>query len=470
MGVLAQVMRLFRKAAPPLQSVDSRGGWMPLIREPFTGAWQHNMELRADHQVRFFAVFACITLIAADIAKLPARLMAIDSDGIWTETASPSFSPVLRKPNRYQNWIQFIQQWVISMLMNGNCYVLKQRDARGIVTAMYVLEPTRVTPLVTTEGDVYYRLSRDDLSGVPIDVVVAASEIIHDRMNTLFHPLVGISPLFACALATAHGLHIQKGQSKFFANAARPSGVLTAPEHIADDTAARVKQYWEENYSGEGNEGKIAVLGDGLKYEPMTMTAVDAQVIDQLKISAEQICSVFHVPGYMIQVGPLPTYQHVGPLTQQYFSQCLQSRIESIESCLNEGLSLPSQYQVELDIDPLLRMDMETRYRAYGEAIKSAVLAQNEARKKENLKPVKGGDTPYMQQQNFSLAALNRRDSRDDPFATDKPPPAPQPPKDASTPSDAAAKEFIATTLRGFESVSSELDQILAADGVMADE
>src|SRR6185312_14046419 len=114
---------------------------------------------------------------------------------------------------------------------------------------------------------------RDDLSGLHDDknVVVPASEIIHDRMNCLFHPLVGLSPIYAAGLAATQGLHIQGNSATFFKNGSNPGGVLTAPGAISDETAARLKAAWATNYSGE-NAGKVAVLGDGLKYEAMAVT------------------------------------------------------------------------------------------------------------------------------------------------------------------------------------------------------
>jgi hypothetical protein len=81
----------------------------PLIRESFTGAWQRNIEVRAETLLTFHAVYACVTRIAQDIGKLRIKLVEQDSDGIWTEVSSPAFSPVLRKPNSYQNRIKFVE-------------------------------------------------------------------------------------------------------------------------------------------------------------------------------------------------------------------------------------------------------------------------------------------------------------------------------------------------------------------------
>ncbi len=135
-----------------LTPVDGRGGWYPLVREPYTGAWQKNDEWTADTVLAYHAVYACITLIANDIGKLREKLVEKDSDGIWSEITSGAFSPVLRRPNRYQNHIQFKQWWITSKLIRGNAYALKQRDNRGIVTALYLLDPSGDTSTCTREG------------------------------------------------------------------------------------------------------------------------------------------------------------------------------------------------------------------------------------------------------------------------------------------------------------------------------
>jgi len=392
----------------PVSGAAARG-WVR-VSEPYTGAWQLNDEINYSSVLTYSAVFACVTLIASDVAKLGLRLVAIDADGIWHEATSSAFSPVLKKPNRYQNRIKFIEHWITSKLIHGNTYALKQRDGRGIVVAMYILDPTKVTPLVATNGDVYYQLTRDDLSELEREsVTVPASEIIHDRMVSLYHPLCGVSPIYACGIAAMQGLSIQNNSQQFFANGSSPGGVLTAPGAISDETAKRLKDTWDTNYSG-ANVGKVAVLGDGLKYEQMAVNAADAQLIEQLKWTADTVCSCFHVQPYMISAGPPPPYANVEPLLLQYYSQCLQSLIENLELCLDEGLELPAPYGTEVNLDDLMRMDSTTRTNSAQTTITSGGMTINEARKKYfDLGPIKGGETPYMQQQMWPLDQLASR-------------------------------------------------------------
>jgi phage portal protein BeeE len=210
----------------------------------------------------------------------------------------------------------------------------------------------------------------------------------------------------------------------FFDNRSMPGGILTAPGVINEGTALRLKTQWEENFGGK-NVGKIAVLGDGLKFEKLpVISALDAQLIDQLKWTSEVVCSTFHVPPYKIGVGQMPSYNNVQALNIEYYTQCLQKLIEDAELCLDEGLGVGEAVGIgtEFDLDGLLRMDSVSLVQSVRDAVSAGIMAPNEGRKKLDLKPVAGGESPYLQQQNYSLAALAKRDAKEDPFASAKPP------------------------------------------------
>jgi HK97 family phage portal protein len=439
-----------RLRRPPanLAPAGSRGmgAWAfpSIVREPYTGAWQNNESITTPTALSYFAVYACITLVSTDIGKLRLRLVAQDDHGIWNETTNPAYSPVLRKPNRYQTINKFVEQWITSKLTAGNAYVLKQRDDRGVVSALYVLDPARVTPLVAPDGSVYYACRRDDLTGVlelesGQAVVIPAREIIHDPMVTLFHPLIGVTPLYACGLAALQGLTIQIQSEKFFGAGSHPGGLLIAPGDIPQDTATRLKEYWNREFSG-ANAGKIAVLSNAMKYEALTISAADAQLIEQLKFTAQTICSCYHVPPALLDLGDAPAVTDLEALLQKYHSQCIQSLLTNFEASLDEGLELKPPYGTEFDIDDLIWMVTATKTKAAADSIGAGALSPNEARKKWfGAGPVVGGDSPYMQQQNYSLAALAERDA-DKPFSKAAPA-TPGPIAAAPEPADAAADE-----------------------------
>lgn len=445
MKLLGFEIKRTTKAAPPVPVDQNRGGWYRIL-ESFTGAWQQNVTVDFNSVLSNPTVFACMTLIASDIAKLAIRLVEMDGNGIWSPVESPAFSPVLRKPNRFQNHVQFYENWALSKLMRGNAYVLLQRDNRRVVTAQYLLAPDRVTPLVSDDGSVFYQLKADNVVGLREDVMVPASEIMHDRFNCLFHPLVGLSPIFANGVLATQGLAIQGNSASFFANKSRPGGILTAPGQISDENAARLKAYWDSNFTGE-NAGKVAVVGDGLSYQQMSISAADSQLVEQAGWTDERICSTFHVPPYKVGIGEIPKYNTIQALNVEYYSHCLQVLIEAIEACQDEALGIGignkvegKTYGTEFDIENLLRMDSVTQAEVL-DKLKN-IMEPNEQRAKLSLGPTEGGNVVLRQQQEFSLAALAKRDAQEDPFATGKTEsaaPAPEPPANDNDEVQAAA-------------------------------
>lgn len=400
-----------------LQSVDDQGwtrifDWRP-------NRWQQHTPFSTEDSVLANPyVFACLTLISGDIGKLRPLLQQEDGD-IWKKIPG-KYVEVLLKPNKHQNHIQFKEQWILSKLIHGNTYALKIRDTRGRIIGLIILDPLKVHPVIADNGDVYYRLQNDVLSMVDEPIVVPAMEIIHDRFNCLYHPLVGLSPIFASGTTSTMGLKIINNSRRFFSNNSNPGGMLVAPGSISDSTALRLKEYWESNFTGD-NSGKVAVLGDDLKYEGMRMNNVDAQLLEQLNWTGEAICSTFHVPAYMVGLGSQPTYNNIEAQTLGYYTQCLQSPIESMEESLGMGLGLPDNQRIQLDLDGLFRMDQNTLMTIVKNGVSSGIYAPDDGRRRFNLPPVPGGQYPYLQQQNYSLEALARRDEQGIPGETPAP-------------------------------------------------
>ena len=412
------------------QAIDDRGwarifDWTP-------GAWQtHHPYEKKDSVLTHPTVFACQTLIANDMAKLPFYIQKLVDD-IWVTDPDHQYAGLLRRPNAYQTRQQFIEYWALSKLSTGNAYGLKQWTGRRI-TGVDILDPFKVTPLVSDSGEVFYRIDEDQLT--PFNegqIVVPATEIIHDRFNCLYHPLVGTSPIFAAGSVALGGLSGIKNMEKFLKNGSNASGILTAPGAISDNTAKRLSDDWNSKFNGD-NSGRVAVAGDGLKFEQLRMSNVDAQLIETLKWDDEKIAAVYHVPGYMVGIGATPAYNNIGALLQSYYSQCLQSLIEAFEGVMDLGLDMDDNNRTQLDTDALFRLDTKTLLESLEIGGRAGIYAPDESRARLNLPKVPGGEYPYMQEQNYSLAALAERDAQHPLVAPPEPPPpvpAPEPPEE----------------------------------------
>lgn len=430
-----------RRRKKSLNAIPSRGWWHTIF-EPFSGAWQRNISEKRGDILCYPTLYACISLISQDIAKLPFMLMRKDGN-IWVDTNNPAYDPVLRKPNYYQTAQQFRESWVLSKLIQGNTYVLKVRDNRGVVTSLFVLDPWRVKPLVSDSGDIFYELwssaGWNNLPPIPEgirlgerdgNVIVPASEIIHDRWDTFHHQLIGVPPLCAANWPAVKNFKILKNATTFFANGANPGGILTGPAGMSDEEAKEVKEFWDENYTGD-NAGKVAVIGADMKFTSFAFKAADSQLVEQMRYSDEQIAQAFRVKPYKVGISAPPSGWKSDDINVEYHDAALSPIIEAMEDLLVEGLRIPTPLRVQLDAQPLWRMDQGKQAEVANTLVGGKISTPDEARARFNLPPTGGGDTLWGQHQDYPLGVLAERNdlqSVDEPEP--EPPPEPEPEPD----------------------------------------
>lgn len=428
--------------------------------EAFGGAWQRQIVAESNENLlRFSPVYACVSRIASDISVLRPMLMGPGDGDTLKEIIDPRspYRPLMRRPNPYMNWIQFLSYWIVCKLLYGNMYAIKDRDARGIVTALYPVDPRLARPMVAPDGEVYYSFSGDQLARIPGgEAMLPASEVVHDRMNCLWHPLVGVPPMYAAAASGTLGIRIQSNSEKFFANMSRPSGHLGFKNKVDDEQLKLLKKQFEEGFSG-GNLGRLLVTGGDANYASMTIAAEQSQLAEQLKLTTEDVARCFGIPLHKIQAGTIPAYTNVAAYNQQYLDDCLKVHIEPFERLMTDEVVMKDEYSVELDTSGFMRMDPKARAETREIDMRSGALTINEGRAQENRPPVAGGDTTYLQQQYFSLEALAKRDAQADPFGTAKPattPADPQQQQDPASPEDTVSQEaaaFLNAIVKGLE-------------------
>jgi HK97 family phage portal protein len=395
------------------------------VHEPFAGAWQANKECWGPYGI-FSAVYACVTIISGDLAKLPPRVRQSSTDGSKRDLENHPAALVLNNPNSYQTRVDFWGQFMASALFTGNTYVYLQRDARNVIVAMHILDPRRISVLMADDSSVFYRIGQEKLAQLLGSDYIPARDILHHRLLTMNHPLVGLTPLYAAGVSAMTGQTIQQNSFAFFSNMSRASGVLTSPGKISAELANRLKTEWDQNFKG-GAMGRTAVLGEGMKWEPLTISAADAQLIEQLRWSVEDVARCFRVPSYMLTDASKVSFKNAETLARNYYSQTLQYHIESIEARVDQAFGLSGNTYCEFDLAGFLRMEFDARMAAYQTGIQSGVLTINEARRLEELKPMDGGDEPLIQAQYRPLSMAGQ--PQPGAFA-----PLPEPPAPADDP------------------------------------
>jgi HK97 family phage portal protein len=351
-------------------------------------------------------------------------------------TTSPAFR-VFQNANAYETWPVFLLNMLATMGFDGQAYALIVRDERGAVKAMHRMPRGTMSPLISPEdGSIYYGVGANpflpQLTGV--DYLVPARDVWHLRQHCPRHPLFGEPACNAAALAMGVNVALSRSQAVFFARMSRPSGVLVSDQQLNKEQMDRLRANWSAQ-SAQLAQGGVPVLGNGVKWVPMTITSEDAQLTEAQRLSGEDIARVYGVPLPVVGELSHATLTNVEQLVSLWLSTGLTNLLELVERDLNNifGLDGFSDY-IDLDPRALLRTDFAGRIDALCKGIQGALFMPNEARALEDLPPVPDGDKVYAQAQMQPLGT---------PLAA-PPAPAPAPVPDAKPGGDPPADDTAA--------------------------
>ena len=399
------------------------------------GSWQMNRNGPHGHLelVAFSAVYACVNVISSDVAKLPIQIFKVDQEtGARTLLRSDYYAMLFRTPNEYQTHSDLLYAFVQSYLLQGNAYCYAgKRNGRGETTELHVLNPYKVKALIADDGSVFYECGEDFLAGLRPNTIVPERDMIHHRLPLVpGFPLVGVTPIFAAAASSAVGIQILRDSQQFFANSARPSGILQSTINLGDEQKRKAKEEWDIAYRGR-EYGKVAILPNGLDWKPITITAQDAQLIEQLRWSVEDVARVFRVPTFMLGDTSKVTYRNSEQMARAYLVNCLATHIEALEERFERAFQFPPNFEVKFDLTQLLRTEIDVRFTAYQQALTAGWTSINEVRGQEGLAPVEGGEEPRVQMQYVPLSAANEPPPAPAPAPAPAPEPAPAPTENA---------------------------------------
>ena len=359
--------------------------------------WQKGMkvsEINANTTVE-----ACIGVISQTVAQLPLRHHKINKDGGHEIVKDSYVTKVLRKPNPYQTKSDFFLNFVRQVYLDGNGYAVATRGNNYQINALYPLQ--KMTPYFSHElKEVIYSGGSNEVFNV--DNFFPSRDVLHTKLHTDANPLVGITPLVSATLSASTGNSIQGHENKFFKNMSRPSGTLTTDLTLTKDQIRILREVFEEQSKGMATGG-IPILASGLKFESMSLNAVDAEIIETYKMTKQDIASVFRVPMSLIGSMDDATFNNVESLMKFWISSGLGFILDHIEASLNELFDLPDDEFLNFDTDYLLRSDFKSRIDGLTKGISGGLYTPNEARAKEGLPKVKNGDSPMLQAQMIRL-------------------------------------------------------------------
>lgn len=398
MSILRRAAGIEERAQPDLP--DTYG-------QPGHGSWGQGMVWHGgtgtmpstDQAMRLSAVFACLRILSEAVATLP--LDTFVREGGTRRPYRPRPEYLSFQPPQASR-IDYLSQVMLSLLTDGNAYVLTPRDRLGVPTDLVVLDPGLVK--VTREkGRLRYRCMDVDLD--------PATDVMHIKGMQLPGALTGLSPIGYARETIGLGLAAQRFGSSFFDNGALPSAVIEVPEDrtLSDAAAARFRDTWHANHGGVGNAQKIGVLTGGAKLTQVSIQPNDAQFLETRQFQVPDVARIFGVPPHLIADASNSTSWGSGLAEQnlafgQFSLRPWTERIEDGHGRLLTTHGLPNVF-VRLNLDALLRASLADRYAAYEIGTRAGIDTINECRALEDKPPVPWGNQPFTP----SMAATAQR-------------------------------------------------------------
>lgn len=343
------------------------------------------------HAMQVAAVYACIRLLSEAIASLPFGLYDHTPERDELDTDHPITALIADEPNPWQTPYDFMRYMATCLLMRGNFYaqIVRRGDA---IDALVPLAPDRVEPRMVNGVVSYtYRVDDNTLREMP------QRDVLHIRALST-DGLKGLGPLQAAKRAIQHNVHMSTWNSSLFGNGVRPSGVLKHPGQLTDEAVSRLKQSFEESYSGTENTGRPMVLEEGMSWDTLSLTAEDLQFIEGMKFTRAEIAMFFAVPPHMIGDIERGTSWGSG-LEQQnlgFLIYTLKPWLVNIAQAMRRYLlEKPERrnYVFKFDTSDLTRADFAARQAGLEKQLNAGVISVNEWRRVESLNPIDGGDT-----------------------------------------------------------------------------
>lgn len=338
------------------------------------------------------AVYACVRILAESVAGLPLHVYEYKGQGKERVPLHPLYFLLHDSPNPEITSFVFRETLMIHLLLWGNAYAQILRDGRGTVVGLYPLLPSRMSVDRDKDGRLVYTYTPNSDANPKCrdgrQIILRAEEVLHIP-GLGFDGLVGYSPIAMARNAVGMTLACEEYGASFFANGARPGGVLEHPGVLKDPS--KLRESWQSVYGGTANTGKVVVLEEGLKYQQIAIPPEEAQFLETRKFQIDEIARLYRVPPHMIGDLEKSSFNNIEQQSLEFVKYTLNPWVVRWEQALQKALLLPAErrrYFVKFNVDGLLRGDYQSRMAGYATGRQNGWLSANDIREMENMNPI----------------------------------------------------------------------------------
>ena len=348
------------------------------------------------------AVYACVRILSEAIAGLPLHLYHYTEDsGKEKAMDHPLYMILHDEPNPEMSSFIFRETLMTHLLLWGNAYSQIIRNGKGEVTALYPLMPNRMTVDRDSSGQLYYSYQMSNSDAPTMQggtVILKPTDVLHIP-GLGFDGLVGYSPIAMAKNAIGLAIATEEYGAKFFSNGATPGGILEYPGTIKDPE--RLRESWNKGFGGSQNSGKVAILEEGMKYTPITISPEQAQFLETRKFQINEIARIFRVPPHMIGDLEKSSFNNIEMQSLEFVKYTLDPWICRLEASMHRSLLTEDEkkaYSIRFNVEGLLRGDYKSRMEGYAVGINNGFMSVNDVRRLEdwNLVTDEAGGNIYM--------------------------------------------------------------------------
>lgn len=388
---LGALLSTGRARAEPPKVADSTAGASYYFGRGITTAGEIVTPTRA---AQLAAVYSCIRLLSESIAGLPLGLFMDDEKNTEQSVRAldhPLWSILHDEPNPEMTAFNFREVMMVHLLLWGNAYAQIIRNGKGEVIGLYPLMADRMRVDRDENGKIVYiyRHGSDEADTMDGSYVYLSPREVFHVPGMGFDGLVGYSPIEMARNTLGVGIACEKYGASFFGNGASPGAVLEHPGTLKDP--GKVRDAWNAAFRGANNGNKIAVLEEGMKYQPISIPPEQAQFLETRKFQIAEIARIYRVPPHMIGDMEHSTFSNIEHQSLEFVKYTLTPWVCRWEQAIKRLLLTPEEkkrYYSRFNVDGLLRGDYLSRMNGYAVARQNGWMSANDIRGLENLSPI----------------------------------------------------------------------------------
>ena len=368
----------------------------------FMGGTTSGKSVTERSAMQMTAVYSCVRILAEAVAGLPLHLYKYTDDGGKEKAIDhPLYRLLHDEPNPEMSSFVFRETLMTHLLLWGNAYAQIIRNGKNEIIALYPLMPNRMTVDRDDKGQLYYQYttSQEDAPTLQGGTVTLRPEDVLHIPGLGFDGLVGYSPIAMAKNSIGMAIACEEYGAKFFANGAAPGGVLEHPGTVKDPQ--RVRDSWNSAFGGSSNANKVAVLEEGMKYTPISISPEQAQFLETRKFQINEIARIFRVPPHMVGDLEKSSFSNIEQQSLEFVKYTLDPWVVRWEQSIQRALLTQEEkqkYFVKFNLEGLLRGDYQSRMNGYAIGRQNGWMSANDIRELENLDriPAEDGGDLYL--------------------------------------------------------------------------